>query len=280
MCRTCKREYNSDTGLCNGCYAADSPKHQGHEFARCMIQRVTDMPDDKDIQLSHWWRCNFPGCDLSTCYPHYRSPLRISLTVTVTGPSMEWLHKHAESRLCMGDALIDHCRNSASQQCLKTFPYRSRLTEPADPTKMKCNICFKGKPPVTTLTLFQALLKNTDASPLNPLAIAYGIWNHWCNTCDIAVCNTCVNTGRGAHRHSILWMRPVKVNMRGPWKIGNQKQCDRCGQAYFSNLFQGFECTGCREYHCCLPCVQKKIFPLHQICSGKQAAFDFLLNSA
>ena len=69
LCRTCQREYNSSMELCNECYKADSQNHQGHEFAKLMVQRVTDMPDDYDAQVSNWWRCNFPGCNLSMCFP-------------------------------------------------------------------------------------------------------------------------------------------------------------------------------------------------------------------
>ena len=50
--------------LCGGCYAADSQKHRGHEIAQLMIQRVTDIPDDGEVQLKNWWRCSFPGCNL------------------------------------------------------------------------------------------------------------------------------------------------------------------------------------------------------------------------
>lgn len=89
------------------------------------------------------------------------------------------------------------------------------------------------------------------------------------------VCNTCINTGRAAHRHSMLWTRVVKVNVKAPRQMGHNKQCDRCGQRYFSNFFLGLECTGCRQYHCCLPCVHKNNFPMHAFFSGKPAAFDF-----
>lgn len=90
------------------------------------------------------------------------------MNLVLPGPSIEWLHIHAEARLCMGDALIDLCREVKGQECLKTFSYRSRLTEPANPTKMKCKICLKGKPPVPLCTLTKTLLKDTDATPLTP----------------------------------------------------------------------------------------------------------------
>lgn len=146
LCRTCLREYNSSMELCVGCYTAESKKHHGHEFAQLMVQRATDMPDDQAAQLKNWWRCNFPGCNLGKYCPQSRLPLDVSLTQTVTGPSVEWLHKHAEARLCLGDAMIDQCRENAGQQCLKTFSYRSRLTGPANPTNMKCQICLIGEP--------------------------------------------------------------------------------------------------------------------------------------
>lgn len=65
----------------------------------------------------------------------------------VTGPSVEWLHRHTEARLCLGDALLDSCRENAGQQCVKTFSYRSRLPEPVNPTNMECKVCSKCKPP-------------------------------------------------------------------------------------------------------------------------------------
>lgn len=52
--------------LCGACYAADSQKHRGHEIGQLMIQRVTDMPDDREVQLKAWWRCSFPGCNLGS----------------------------------------------------------------------------------------------------------------------------------------------------------------------------------------------------------------------
>lgn len=48
LCRTCSREYNSSMELCGACYAADSQKHRRHEIGQPMIQRVTDMPDDRE----------------------------------------------------------------------------------------------------------------------------------------------------------------------------------------------------------------------------------------
>lgn len=50
----------------------------------------------------------------------------------VTGHSVEWLHRHTEARLCLGDALLDSCRENAGQQCVKTFSYRSCLPEPVN----------------------------------------------------------------------------------------------------------------------------------------------------
>lgn len=78
-------------------------------------------------------------------YPRARLYLHVSLTDEVTGPGIEWLHIHAEARLCLGDALIDRCRETAGQLCLKTFSHRNRVPETANPTNMKCRICLKGK---------------------------------------------------------------------------------------------------------------------------------------
>lgn len=55
--------------LCGQCYAVNSQKHQGHEIAKLTIQRVTDMPDDQDVQLQNWWRCSFPACNLGISFP-------------------------------------------------------------------------------------------------------------------------------------------------------------------------------------------------------------------
>ena len=196
----------------------------------------------------------------------------------VTGPSVEWLHRHTEARLCLGDALLDSCRENAGQSCIKTFSYRSRLPEPVNPTSMECKVCSKCKPPYHFGDFSKIPNIDTDAASPTPVT-AYDFWNRWCNVCDIIVCHTCVNNRRDAHRHNMLWTRVVKVNVNASWTFGQNKQCDRCGQQYLSNLFQGFECAGCRQYHCCISCVQKKIFPQH-FCSGQPAAFDLLLRKA
>ena len=170
-CRTCLREYNASMELCEGCYAADSQKHPGHEFARLMTQRVTDMPDDAEAQINNWWRCNFPGCNLGMFLSPIavpRFPPDLSLTDPVTGPTLEWLHRHAEARLCMGDALIDSARETAGQLCLKTFSYRNRVPDSANPTNMTCKICLKGKPLVPLFNIHKTSLKDTDASALTP----------------------------------------------------------------------------------------------------------------
>lgn len=148
LCRTCSREYNHSTEICGRCYAAESQKHQSHEFAKLMVQRVTDLADDPDVQIKNWWRCTFPGCNLGRPSDPSYMPFSDSLTDVVTGPSIEWLHRHTEARLCLGDALMDFCRVNSSHQCFKTFSYRSRLTEPSNSTSIKCGVCRKGKPPV------------------------------------------------------------------------------------------------------------------------------------
>ena len=61
--------------VCEGCYAADSQRHQGHEFARLTLQRVTDVPDDEAVQINNWWRRNFPGCNLGMSL----SPISVAL---------------------------------------------------------------------------------------------------------------------------------------------------------------------------------------------------------
>lgn len=156
--------------LCEGCYAADSQKHPGHEFARLMAQRVTDMPDDLQAQINNWWRCNFPGCKGMFLSPIAvaRFPSDLSLTDPVTGPTIEWLHRHAEARLCMGDALIDNARQNTGQSCLKTFSYRNRVPDSANPTKMTCIICLKCKPLVLLCNIYKTFLKHADASALTP----------------------------------------------------------------------------------------------------------------
>ena len=86
----------------------------------------------------------------------------------VTGPSVEWLHKHAEARLCLGDALLDSCRENAGQQCVKTFSYRSRLPEPVDPTNLQCKVCSKCKPPRSFGGFSKIRVNDADATSLNP----------------------------------------------------------------------------------------------------------------
>lgn len=74
-------------------------------------------------------------------------------------------------------------------------------------------------------------------------------------------------------------MRAVKVNVNAPRDYERNTQCDRCNQTCLSSLFLGFECVGCRQYHCCKQCVQKNNFPLHAFCLGKQAAFDLRIGA-
>ena len=62
-CRTCKLEYNDSMDICENCYPEESEKHAGHEMVRLAITRVTNMPDDKVVQLNNWWRCSSPGCN-------------------------------------------------------------------------------------------------------------------------------------------------------------------------------------------------------------------------
>ena len=64
----------------------------------------------------------------------------------------------------MGDALLDLCREVAGQECVKTFSYRSRLAEPANPTNLTCKICHKCKPHVLPYTLSNAQFNDTDVT--------------------------------------------------------------------------------------------------------------------
>ena len=84
----------------------------------------------------------------------------------VTGPSVEWLHRHTEARLCLGDALLDFFHESTGQQCVKTFSYRSRLPEPVNPTNMKCKVCSKCKPPISFGGFSKVRVNHADAATL------------------------------------------------------------------------------------------------------------------
>lgn len=189
------------------------------------------------------------------------------LTETVTGPSIEWMHRHTEARLCLGDALIDHCHQNVPRTCAKTLSYRRRLIEPANSTTMACYMCQKRKPASSSTNCSTDSLKD----------IAYDIYHLWCNNCDIFICKPCVDTGRGNHRHKLLWTRVVKKSMNAQWDFTNKRSCDRCGQEYFVNVYEGFECVICRNNHCCLQCVQKNIRPLHTVCGGRDVALELQL---
>ena len=108
---------------------------------------------------------------------------------------------------------------------------------------------------------------------------AYGDWNLWCNTCDICACKVCVDLGRLGHRHAMVWTMVVRKNLT--FQNNNiynlQRSCDRCKQSYMGALFQGFECTVCRNYHVCAPCISKKKMLQHMICQGRNAAYELQL---
>ena len=67
LCRPCKQTYNSSFEICEQCYASEQANHPGHQFSRLAITRVTNMPDSADTQLTNWWRCAAPGCNLGRC---------------------------------------------------------------------------------------------------------------------------------------------------------------------------------------------------------------------
>ncbi len=104
LCRTCQRGFNSAMELCIACYTADSKNHQGHEFARLIVQRVTDMPDDYDVQVSNWWRCSFPGCNLSMCLP--ASPI---ILARLADRRSHWPCNRMVTHTCRGTALPGRC---------------------------------------------------------------------------------------------------------------------------------------------------------------------------
>ena len=177
-----------------------------------------------------------------------------SLTETVTGPSIEWLHIHPQARLCVGDALLDNVSRAACHTCFKCFTYRNRLREPSDPTDMACQYCTKR--------------------------IAYDDWGLWCNTCDVFGCKMCVDLGRVSHRHAMVWTMVVRKNLdfrNNNSMFNTQRSCDRCKQNYMGAIFQGFECTVCRNYHVCAPCIHKKKLPQHMKCRGRDATYELQL---
>lgn len=236
-CRTCRREYNTAQEICQECFVAVQTKHHGHEFGSMLLHYVNEGSDDADSQFRRWWRCTAPGCNL------------------VVGPTVEWLHRHPDARLCIGDALMDHYRKCVWKDCPKTYQYRSQLRDPANPAeKMTCSYCDRS--------------------------IAWDVWNEWCYTCDEFTCKDCVEDGRAAHRHPLAWTRVVKkapIRLTTQFNFNDKRSCDRCGSTVFTNMFQGMECTICRDYHCCTTCLQKQVRPQHPVCKGRQAAFDFWL---
>ena len=149
--------------------------------------------------------------------------------------------------------MLDNARRSVPHDCLKCFSYRNGLREPASPTVLPCGFCNKKA--------------------------AYDDWNLWCITCDILACNVCVNHGRVGHRHAMVWFKAVRkdLNFQNNNIFNMQRSCDRCKQNYMSALFQGLECTVCRNYHTCLQCTNKKKMPQHLKCRGRDSAWEWQL---
>lgn len=152
-CRTCISQYQAAQELCESCNNRGSQEHAGHDIGRLVIRRATDMPDDFDIQCQNCWRCAFPGCGHGMyrkplCYSAldtYSISLRTTLTSIVTGPQLDWRHRHPEAVLSIGDALADRCRWIAPSECAKTELVRLRLKDPPNATDtLKCGICIKG----------------------------------------------------------------------------------------------------------------------------------------
>ena len=66
------------------------------------------------------------------------------LTNVVSGPGVDWQHRHPEAMLCIGDALADSLRKSVPLGCDKTALKRFRLKDPPNNSGMGCDICSKG----------------------------------------------------------------------------------------------------------------------------------------
>lgn len=147
-CRTCQSEYQAAPEVCEECHNRNSQKHAGHDWARLTCVPSTDIPDDREIQLQNWWRCAFPGCGLGMCMNTslhiLTSIIQTTLTDTVTGPQVEWQHKHPDAVICIGDAVADFQRQTVPLGCPKTALQRMRLKDPPNATNMKCDICLKG----------------------------------------------------------------------------------------------------------------------------------------
>ena len=179
------------------------------------------------------------------------------------------MHRHPDARLCFGDALMDHYHKWIWRECPKTYHYRSSLRNPANPAdKMKCDYCD---------TCRFSIFENLSGINVQCAAIAWDIWNQWCYTCDEFTCKNCVETGRAAHRHPLAWTRVLKKSVNTQLNFNDKRNCDRCGTTIFASLFEGMECAICRDYHCCLACLQKSVRPQHPSCKGRQVAFDFWL---
>lgn len=74
----------------------------------------------------------------------------MTLTSTVTGPQLDWHHRHPEAVLCIGDAVADHFRTIVPLGCDKTAISRMRLKDPPNAVdNMKCDICIKGSLPLS-----------------------------------------------------------------------------------------------------------------------------------
>lgn len=195
----------------------------------------------------------------------------MALTDTVTGPQVEWQHKHSDAVLCIGDAVADFLRQAVPAACAKTALQRMLLKDPPNATKnMKCDICLKGQF-TTHLTMPYSLTFMIHQ------AIAYDVWNQWCTHCDSFTCKTCSDTGRGGHRHAMNWTRVVKISPSAQFDFTKSRICDRCQAQTVSSLYQGLVCTVCRNYDCCLSCITKHIRPQHSVCGGKASTFEFLL---
>jgi hypothetical protein len=170
--------------------------------------------------------------------------------------------------MCVGDAVVDSCRETVT--CPKSL--ESRFAKRPDHTSViGCMICKRF--------------------------LAYDSSTLLCFDCGKGICEECVNARRYHHRHPLLRCRILP-------RVGENRhatetwKCDLCGgceylisleavesfgrcysnasTVYLFKGFTGFDCVRCRNYQVCSHCVsQSKLPKLHGVCSGMTSEWEF-----
>ena len=167
------------------------------------------------------------------------------------GPEFPYSHDHLKLSMRIGDALMDDLRSRVPARCVKNKSQIRRIPNPPNPTASKCLICTK--------------------------LVALDVWNKLCMRCDSFVCRACVDAQRVVHRHTLHWIRVVKVTVQALLAGGAGRNCDICGKKYYGASFTGMTCTVCWNFDCylvnCLT-AQKRLPLEHMHCKGQLSAWQ------